>query len=53
MFLGDILSVINDSKGAKDESRAFTYIEFVKEYGAGENPDDFLGIYKEYLLLWS
>lgn len=52
-LLSEIKSVVNETPGAKDTSRAFTYIEFVKEFGYGDDPDDFIVLYKDYLIKWN
>lgn len=51
--LDTIDSYINGNLYAKDAERAFTYFEFVKEWGFGLDPDDFITQYKDYLVRWN
>ena len=51
--LGDLTSFINDSYGAKDNNRVFTFIEFIKEYGYENSSDVFIKYYKDYVTLWN
>lgn len=51
--LKTIYSVINSYKDAPDAARAFTFIEFIKEFGYDNAPSTFLGVYKEYLSEWA
>ena len=51
--LKTIHSIINSYTNAPDADRAFTFIEFIKEFGYDNTPTTFLGIYKEYLSEWS
>ena len=51
--LGDLTSFINDSYGAKDNNRVFTFIEFIKEFGYENSSDVFIKYYKDYVTLWS
>lgn len=48
-----IQSVINGFTDAKDSQRAFTYTEFVKEWGFGDEVDDFIVNYQDYLIKWN
>lgn len=53
MDLDLINSVINGRTSAPDVSRAFTFIEFIKQFG-GENTDTaFVTLYKDYLTRWA
>ena len=51
--LKNIRSIINSFKDAADSDRAFTFIEFIKEFGYDNSPTTFLTIYKEYLNEWA
>lgn len=53
ILLKNLYSIINNKKDAKDYQRAFTFIEFIKEYGYDNSTSSFLTDYKEYLTLWS
>lgn len=53
MQLKNLHSIINDSLNAKDNNRAFTFIEFIKEFGYDNSPGLFLSEYKEYLTQWN
>ena len=53
ILLKNLYSVINGKRDAKDYQRAFTFIEFIKEYGYDNSTSSFLIDYKEYLTLWS
>lgn len=53
MDLDRIYSVINGYTFAPDVSRAFTFVEFIKQFG-GENTDTaFVTLYKDYLTRWA
>ena len=51
--LQNLYSIINNKLDAKDASRSFTFIEFIKEFGYDNNTSSFLADYKEYLSLWA
>lgn len=51
--LDEIFSIINGHAFAKDKDRVFTYIEFVKMFGYENNPNVFIGYYKEYVIRWA
>ena len=53
VFLKSLYSIINNKLDAKDNERAFTFIEFIKEFGFDNSSSSFLNQYKEYLSLWS
>lgn len=53
VLLKNICSVINDKYDAKDFERAFTFIEFIKEFGYDNSTSSFINDYKTYLSLWS
>ena len=53
MQLKNLHSIINNSLNAKDNDRAFSFIEFIKEFGYDNSPGLFLGDYKEYLTQWN
>lgn len=52
-LLNKIYSIINGKTDAKDSERAFTFIEFIKEFGYDNSTSTFLDKYKDYLSLWS
>lgn len=52
MRLDTLNSVINGYPYAKDRDRAFTFIEFIKEFGGDNTDAEFLTSYKDYLNLW-
>lgn len=51
--LSQIISIINKSVNAKDTSRVFTFIEFIKEYGYDNDANTFLNLYNEYVIEWN
>lgn len=51
--LNSLYSIINRYNNAKDKDRAFTFIEFIKEFGYDNSPNSFLNDYKDYLSAWS
>ena len=51
--LQNLYSIINNKLDAKDASRSFTFIEFIKEFGYDNSTSSFLSDYKEYLSLWA
>lgn len=51
--LNSLYSIINRYNNAKDADRAFTFIEFIKEFGYDNSPSSFLTDYKDYLSEWS
>ena len=51
--LQNLYSIINNKFDAKDSSRSFTFIEFVKEFGFDNTTSSFLNDYKQYLSLWA
>lgn len=51
--LDSLYSIINSYSSAKDSKRAFTFIEFIKEFGYNNSPDSFLNYYIEYLQRWN
>lgn len=51
--LNSLYSIINRYTGAKDSERAFTFIEFIKEFGYDNSSASFLNDYKDYLSQWS
>lgn len=51
--LETLYSIINGKRDAKDFSRVFTFIEFIKEYGYDNSVSSFLNDYKEYIILWN
>jgi hypothetical protein len=51
--LTSLRSIINNSLNAKDNTRCFTFIEFIKEFGYENTPSSFLNDYKLYLSLWA
>lgn len=53
VLLKNLYSIINGIQDAKDKQRAFTFIEFIKEFGYDNTTSSFLNDYKSYLLLWS
>lgn len=53
MRLDWLNSMINGYPYAKDRNRAFTFIEFIKEFGGENTDEEFLTSYTEYLNLWS
>ena len=53
MQLKNLHSIINNSLNAKDYNRAFSFIEFIKEFGYDNSPGLFLSDYKEYLTQWN
>ncbi|MBQ7820525.1 MAG: hypothetical protein IJ341_12625 [Bacteroidales bacterium] len=52
-ILENLYSAINNRLDAKDNKRAFTFIEFIKEFGYDNSPSSFLNEYKTYLSLWN
>lgn len=52
-ILENLYSTINDKLDAKDNQRAFTFIEFIKEFGYDNSPSSFLNDYKLYLSKWN
>ncbi len=53
VLLKNIYSIINDKHDAKDFERAFTFIEFIKEFGYDNTTYSFVNDYKTYLSLWA
>lgn len=53
MRLDSLNSVINSYPNAKDRFRAFTFIEFIKEFGGDNTDAEFLSSYKDYLNQWT
>ena len=53
MDIDRIDSVINGRFRAPDSSRAFTFIEFIKQFGGENTQESFVGLYKDYLTRWS
>lgn len=53
VLLKNICSIINNKHEAKDFERAFTFIEFIKEFGYDNSTSSFINEYKTYLSLWS
>lgn len=53
MDLDRIDSVINGRFTAPDGDRAFTFIEFIKQFGGENTQESFVGLYKDYLTRWS
>ena len=53
VLLKNIYSIINDKHDAKDFERAFTFIEFIKEFGYDNSTASFINDYKTYLSLWT
>lgn len=53
VLLKNIYSIINDKHDAKDFERAFTFIEFIKEFGYDNSTVSFINDYKTYLSLWT
>ena len=53
VLLKNIYSIINDRHDAKDFERAFTFIEFIKEFGYDNSTSSFINDYKTYLSLWA
>ena len=51
--LNDLYSIINAYDDAKDRSRVFTFIEFIKEFGFDNSSDILLTLYREYLIKWA
>ena len=51
--LNDLYSIINACDDAKDRSRVFTFIEFIKEFGFDNSSDILLTLYREYLVKWA
>ena len=51
--LQNLYSIINNKPDAKDSSRSFTFIEFIKEFGFDNTTSSFLNDYKQYLSLWA
>lgn len=52
-LLSKIYSIINGKVDAKDSERAFTFIEFIKEFGYDNSTSTFLDTYKDYLSQWA
>ena len=50
VLLKHIYSIINNKRDAKDNERAFTFIEFIKEFGYDNSTSSFINDYKTYLL---
>ena len=53
MDLDQINSVINGNYNALDSSRAFTFIEFIKQFGGDNTEASFATLYKDYLTRWA
>ena len=53
MDLDGINSVINGRSQALDESRALTFIEFIKQFGGDNTEESFVSLYKDYLTRWA
>lgn len=51
--LDSLYSIINSYNNASDSSRAFTFIEFIKEFGYENSPNSFLEYYALYLQRWN
>ena len=52
MDLDQINSVINQRVYALDVDRAFTFIEFIKQFGGDNTEKSFVTLYKDYLTRW-
>lgn len=52
-LFSNINSVINGYMSAGDNTRPYTYIEFIKLYGFEHNADNFIKLYQDYLTLWA
>lgn len=52
-LLENLYSTINNKLDAKDNQRAFTFIEFIKEFGYDNSPSSFINEYKTYLSRWN
>lgn len=52
-LLSNFYSIINGKSDAKDKAAAFTFIEFIKEFGYDNTSTYFLNDYKEYLIQWA
>lgn len=48
-----LYSIINNKPDAKDKDRAFTFIEFIKEFNYDNSTSSFLNHYKLYLSEWA
>ena len=53
VLLKNLYSIINKKHDAKDKDRAFTFIEFIKEFGYDNSTSSFLNDYKLYLSEWA
>lgn len=53
VLLKNIYSIINNKRDAKDNERAFTFIEFIKEFGYDNSTSSFINDYKTYLSQWA
>ena len=53
VLLKSLCSIINKRHDAKDKDRAFTFIEFIKEFGYDNSTSSFLNDYKSYLSQWA
>lgn len=53
VLLKNLYSIINKKHDAKDKDRAFTFIEFIKEFGYDNSTSSFLNDYKYYLSEWA
>ena len=51
--LSNLYSIINNKSDAKDRDKAFTFIEFIKEFGYDNSSEYFLSDYKQYLIQWA
>ena len=51
--LTNLYSLINGYDDAKDRSRVFTFIEFIKEFGYDNSSDTMLTTYRKYLTAWA
>ena len=51
--LTNLYSFINGYNNAKDKDRAFTFIEFIKEFGFDNSVDIALSTYRDYLTQWA
>lgn len=49
----NLYSIINNKVDAKDKDRAFTFIEFIKEFGFDNSSASFINDYKKYLSSWN